>query len=101
MPSWCHGSRPVLLVLHFLIRKSFGVLSVPAAAGDQHRAARHLLAAGRRSMAHGALSSAIATLRTARSAAGSDVALLAEIGEVLVAALALAGEADQAVQADP
>jgi DNA-binding CsgD family transcriptional regulator len=66
------------------------------AAGQQIRAARLLLEAGRRALVHGAVSSAADTLGDARAqlkqAHETDLALAADVDESLVKALALAGD---------
>jgi DNA-binding CsgD family transcriptional regulator len=66
-------------------------------AGDVRRAAELLLEAGRRAVAppRGALATAIETLDRARALPLDDPGLAAEIEEVLVDALALAGRTDR------
>jgi len=66
---------------------------------DFDRATRLLLAAGRRSLAQGALATAEATLQRARHLAPDDVVLRASLQELLAEVLALAGKPEQALEA--
>lgn len=69
---------------------------VAVLAGDSIRAARILLAAGRRDLDRGALATAEATLDRAAELATSDAQLATEIDDSLAEVLALAGKTDAA-----
>jgi DNA-binding CsgD family transcriptional regulator len=75
------------------------VAELQAAAGQQEKAARSLLAAGRRATARGGLSSAITCLQDAQKllagTPAADSVLDTEIAEALIEALALSGEVEQ------
>ncbi len=66
-------------------------------AGDNVAAASHLLAAGRRAMARGALAAAERLLERARSLPIQDGDLRTEVAEALAEALALAAKLDRAL----
>jgi DNA-binding CsgD family transcriptional regulator/tetratricopeptide (TPR) repeat protein len=75
------------------------VADLQALAGDRQAAARLLLESARRSLARTALVSAESALDRAWSLAGDDRELTAEVDEVVVEVLSLAGKPDRAVQA--
>ncbi|HUJ06528.1 MAG TPA: AAA family ATPase [Streptosporangiaceae bacterium] len=70
-------------------------------AGDRHRAAALRLEAGRRALDHGALHTAVTSLRDASELASqgqpADPGLSAEIDDTLVTALGLAGDYEQLI----